>query len=308
MVDIDSLKNSQINQKREKYSHELYWCDLDKSKFLSLLFASSFISRTCFHPFGLIKIRLQTGKTGAISTLHIVKQVWHNEGFSRGFYRGFPISLGSLLFEPIFTISLEQTRTILKTNQPNYITHSQWNILTNLISSGLATFIYQSFTTPIDVITQRIMITRARDGIHMIDVIRDIYLKSGDGIQGFYKGYFVSLTMSLPFNSILWTFYWKIQSKLEQIIPFRYDSFVSPLSASSASLLTSLLTQPIDVIKTRLQVSQKRQSIRKTCLILIHERGFKGFFSGSSPRICTIVPYTIIMMSLYEFIKRISVR
>ncbi|CAF1386032.1 unnamed protein product, partial [Adineta ricciae] len=270
MSETHSLKNS----------HEIYWCDLDKEKFLSLLFASSFVSRTCFHPLGLIKVRLQARKTGDISTLGIIRDIWHNERFPQGFYRGFPISLGSLFFEPIFTTTLEQTRTILKMTQPKSISHSQWNILTSLISSGVATLIYQTLTTPIDVITQRIIITRARDNIHVKDIISDIYGKSGDGFRGFYKGYLVSLTMSVPFNSILWTFYWRIQSKFEEIIPLKYNSFISPLSATIASILTSFLTQPIDVIKTRLQISQKRQSISKISLLLFQQRGFKGFFSG----------------------------
>ncbi|CAF1377641.1 unnamed protein product [Adineta ricciae] len=137
MSETHSLKNS----------HEIYWCDLDKEKFLSLLFASSFVSRTCFHPLGLIKVRLQARKTGDISTLGIIRDIWHNERFPQGFYRGFPISLGSLFFEPIFTTTLEQTRTILKMTQPKSISHSQWNILTSLISSGVATLIYQTLTS-----------------------------------------------------------------------------------------------------------------------------------------------------------------
>jgi hypothetical protein len=62
------------------------------------------------------------------------------------------------------------------------------------------------------------MITRSCDGIRIIDVIRDIYLKSGDGIRAFYKGYLVTLGTSLPFNSIIWTIYWKVQSRLERSI------------------------------------------------------------------------------------------
>ena len=122
------------------------------------------------------------------------------------------------------------------------------------------------------------MITRSRDGIHIIDVLRDIYLKSGDGIKGFYKGYLITLGTALPFNSIIWTLYWKIQSKLERLIPFKYDSVISPLSSTIAALLTSFLTQPIDVLKTRLQVSKKRESIWKIILLLIEERGLKRIF------------------------------
>ncbi|CAF2841426.1 unnamed protein product [Rotaria sp. Silwood2] len=293
---------------RERNSHELYWDDLNKAKFLSLLTASSLVVRTCFHPLGLIKIRLQTRAKGGLSTVYMIQQVWCKEGPIRGFYRGFPISLCSLIFEPVFTAALEKTRTILKSNRPSSITHSQWDIITSTLSGCTATLIYQSLTVPIDVTSQRIIITRARDDVHVANIIHDIYYRSGDGIRGFYKGYLVSLSMTIPYNSIMWTIYWRIQAKLERIIPFEYDRIVAPLSAIMASLLTSLLTQPIDVLKTRLQVASKRQSLWRTFRILIDERGLRGCFSGSLPRACILVPYSIIMMSLYEIIKRTSVR
>ncbi|CAF2859553.1 unnamed protein product [Rotaria sp. Silwood2] len=58
---------------------------------------------------------------------------------------------------------------------------------------------------PIDVPTQRLMITRAYSGIRLKDIIRQIYIESGGDIRGFYKGYLITLSISLPFNSIAWT-------------------------------------------------------------------------------------------------------
>jgi hypothetical protein len=152
------------------------------------------------------------------------------------------------------------------------------------------------------------MITRSCDGVKIRDIIRDIYYKSGDGIHGFYKGYLITLGISFPFNSILWTLYWKIQFELEKVIPIKYDQIISPLSSTIASFSTSLITQPIDVLKTRLQVSTKKQSISKTFFILIEKRGFKGLFSGAFTRSCIIVPNSLIGISLYEIVKRASVK
>ena len=153
---------------------------------------------------------------------------------------------------------------------------------------------------------QRVMITRACDGVRVRDIIYDIYYRSGDGVKGFYKGYFLTLGTSLPFNSILWTLYWKIQSKFERIFSLNSSYLIPPLSAAIAALLTSLATQPIDVLKTRLQVSQKRESIFRIIVILQQQRGLKGFVAGSIPRALISVPSTVIMLSLYEVIKRIS--
>lgn len=167
-------------------------------------------------------------------------------------------------------------------------------------------FLKFSTLVPIDVTTQRVMITRARDGIRVRDIISDIYYRSGDGVKGFYKGYFLTLAIALPFNSIIWTLYWKIQSKFERIFSPNFAYLIPPLSAAISTLLTSLITQPIDVLKTRLQVSQKRESIFRTIIILQQQRGAKGFFAGAIPRALISVPSMVISLSLYEIIKRTS--
>lgn len=152
------------------------------------------------------------------------------------------------------------------------------------------------------------MITRSRDGIRIPHVIEDILKSSGDGIRGFYKGYLITLASALPFNSIIWTLFWKIQYQMEKIISSDYARIIPPLSATIAALGTSLITQPIDVLKTRLQVASQRQSLRITCALLIRERGFRGLFAGSTARAAIIVPNCVVMMSLYEIIKRASVK
>ncbi|CAF1507316.1 unnamed protein product [Adineta ricciae] len=294
---------------REKNSHELYWNDLNKMKFLGLLSASSLVLRTCFHPLAVIKTRLQTQeKHSKLTTFQLGKQIFLNEKIRFGFYRGYSISLCALLFEPVFMVTLETTRSYLENRRPNSISLSQWNTLTSLSSAGTAALIQQTFLVPIDVLTQRVMVTRSCDGIRINDIMRDIYYRSGDGLRGFYKGYLITLSTSLPFNSIIWTLYWKVQHRLEKWIPIKYDRTISPLSATIAALLTSLLTQPIDVLKTRLQVSATRHSLWKTFLILMNKRGFGDLFCGSLPRACIVVPNSVLMMSLYETIKRASVK
>ncbi|CAF3003958.1 unnamed protein product, partial [Rotaria sp. Silwood2] len=120
--------------------------------------------------------------------------------------------------------------------------------------------------------------------------------------------YLLTLGISLPFNSIVWTLYWKIQSNLEIIIPVKYDKIISRLSSTLTAILTSYLTQPMDDLKTRLQVAFNRESILKTFCIIIRQRDIKGLFSGSIVRTLIIMVNSVIMMSLYEIIKRASLK
>ncbi|UJR10935.1 hypothetical protein I4U23_015120 [Adineta vaga] len=118
----------------------------------------------------------------------------------------------------------------------------------------------------------------------------------------------VTLDISLSSNSIIWTFYWKIQNQLERFISLKYDQIIIPLSSTLAALLISLITQQIDVLKTTLQLSSKRQSLWNTFPILIHERGLKGICFGSLRRTCIVIPNSVLIISLYEIIKRASIQ
>ncbi|CAF1640102.1 unnamed protein product, partial [Didymodactylos carnosus] len=81
------------------------------------------------------------------------------------------------------------------------------------------------------------------------------------------------------------------------------------LLAVLASGIASLITQPIDVLKTRLQVQKQRTSVLHTLLTLIEQRGaLIGLMSGILPRAMMVIPNCTVLMSLYEYVKRISVK
>ncbi|CAF3417229.1 unnamed protein product [Rotaria sp. Silwood2] len=144
MISVNS-ETDYIGEEREKNSHQLYWHDLNKTKFLALLSTSSLVLRTCFHPLAVIKTRIQTEKTPVKSTSEMIKKIRIDEGIRRGFYRGYSVALLALLFEPVFMGTLEITRTFLNNNQPRFISISQWDIITSSLSAGTAALIQQSF-------------------------------------------------------------------------------------------------------------------------------------------------------------------
>ncbi|CAF0905261.1 unnamed protein product [Didymodactylos carnosus] len=173
-----------------------------------------------------------------------------------------------------------------------------------------------SLVVACDLMMQRLMIKpyydretpSGRYGVR--NVIDSVYHKSGDGgLRGFYKGYLITLAINVPFSSVIWTLYWRIQHHLEIVLTRKYDYITSPLSAVLASGIASLITQPIDVLKTRLQVQKQRTSVLHTLLTLIEQRGaLIGLMSGILPRAMMVIPNCTVLMSLYEYVKRISVK
>lgn len=87
---------------------------------------------------------------------------------------------------------------------------------------------------------------------------------------------------------------------------------VQTTSALLAGATSACITTPLDVIKTRLQLSKledgKRPTFLGTVRRIIQQDGIKGFTRGMIPRIANVAMWGTSMVSAYEFLKRLSVR
>jgi len=174
------------------------------------------------------------------------------------------------------------------------------------------------------------------EGTGSFHIAREIV--AAEGVRGLYKGFGITLCSAMPFTALLWAVYWPSQkffhrcltagSSHSHLIMMEEtmaqpqqpqptppkekdwdwrDAVPAPLAAFVASASASLATQPIDVIKTRLQVHGGAGStIASTVRALVHERGWIGLLSGWYPRILAVSPGATVMMSSYEALKRLS--
>lgn len=82
-----------------------------------------------------------------------------------------------------------------------------------------------------------------------------------------------------------------------------FQAISGPLAAATASILTN----PMDVIRTRVQVEGK-SSIVLTFRQLMAEEGPWGLMKGLSARIISATPSTIVIVVGYESLKKLSLR
>ncbi|KAF2984876.1 hypothetical protein EK904_011300 [Melospiza melodia maxima] len=138
------------------------------------------------------------------------------------------------------------------------------------------------------------------------DIIVQIF--RADGFRGFYRGYVASLLTYIPNSAVWWPFYHFYAEQLSSLTPkdcphLLLQAISGPLAAATASTLTN----PMDVVRARVQVEGK-SSIILTFKQLIAEEGPWGLTKGLSARIISATPSTIVIVVGYETLKKLSLR
>jgi solute carrier family 25 protein 44 len=96
-------------------------------------------------------------------------------------------------------------------------------------------------------------------GLSLPEMARDIYRR--DGVRGFYKGFGASLAVNAPSSAIWWGTYGFFRDYFFRLAGIDAVSTQRPsgraleaLAGASAGVVSTILTNPMDVARTRLQV------------------------------------------------------
>eukprot|EP00752_Nemacystus_decipiens_P006840 g6142.t1 len=150
------------------------------------------------------------------------------------------------------------------------------------------------------------------------EVARQVYGESG--LRGFYRGFGVSVLQFAPTSAIWWAAYGvysrafvralgNLPAPLPPLSPEQRQVGGQAAAGFCTGMTTVLLTNPLDVLRTRLQVEGRRgddRTLASEYRILIAESGPKGLMRGLGPRILAMAPASVLIVSVYELIKRLS--
>ncbi|XP_006000341.1 solute carrier family 25 member 44 isoform X1 [Latimeria chalumnae] len=293
------------------------WEDLDKRKFYVLGLCMTMMIRVSVYPFTLIRTRLQVqkGKSFYTGTFDAFCKILRSEGMA-GLYRGLLMNSFTLISGQCYVTTYELTR--------KYVSHySNNNMVKSLVAGGSASLVAQSITIPIDVVSQQLMVQgqsesmgrfkvrqAGRNKVFVFGQSKDIIVQvfRADGLRGFYRGYVASLLTYIPNSAFWWPFYHFYTEQLSQLTTrdcphLLLQAVAGPMAAATASTLTN----PMDVIRARVQVEGK-SSIVNTFRQLMAEEGPWGLTKGLSARIISSTPSTICIVIGYETLKKLSLR
>ncbi|XP_065078812.1 solute carrier family 25 member 44 [Ochlerotatus camptorhynchus] len=304
----------------EAFIKTIEWDMMDKKKFFPLSMLSSFSVRCALFPLTVIKTQLQVQYKNDVykGMIDAGAKIYRNEGLP-GLYRGFWISSVQIVSGVFYISTYEGVRHLLNQNGASQRTKS-------LVAGGAASLVGQTIVVPFDVISQHAMVLGmgAAGGVKAasvnplgidferssrfritVEIAREVMRR--DGFKGFYRGYVASMMAYVPNSAMWWAFYHLYQDELLKICPpWVSHLLVQCVAGSLGGFTTTVITNPLDIVRARLQV-QRLDSMQVAFRELWHEEHFHMFFKGLTARLVQSAAFSFSIILGYETIKRVSV-
>ena len=168
----------------------------------------------------------------------------------------------------------------------------------SLTSGGLARTVACVIVNPLELIRTKMQSQK----MAFIDVRKALQVTfRSEGTIGLWKGVTASLLRDVPFSAVYWPCY-------EYLRPSEYNFSQMSVAGAVAGSVAAAVTNPMDVIKTRIQIELGEKGVRMTNSKVVQEiiqsHGIKGLWTGLAPRLLKVAPACAIMISSYEYCKR----
>lgn len=283
------------------------------------------------HPIDTIKARLQvvsgtTYKQGQGSViLNAAKDVIKNDGVA-GLYKGLPITIiggipGAFLYFGSYEFWKKHTLQFEFLQRHSFISY----LSAGMFAETVAWIVF----VPVDVLKERLQVQSKLKSYHYTsDINAFSQVLKTEGIRGLYKAYPATVLSFGPFSALYFMFYEqlkglvvkndahtylsKVKEKSHVQIGFFQSMFLSMIAGASASFLTN----PLDMVKLRLQVSRgwtandphvkptfQYRHLADGLIQIVKTEGVKALFNGSLARIWFHFPNVAISMSVIETTK-----
>ncbi|ORZ04049.1 mitochondrial carrier domain-containing protein [Lobosporangium transversale] len=254
---------------------------------------------TALFPLDTLKTRLQS-KAGFAAS-----------GGFRGVYSGLTSAvIGSAPGASMFFVTYEGLKTGLSAVMPG----PQYAPVVHMISASGGEIAACFVRVPTEVIKQRMQTKQYKTTTGAVKAVIQ-----NEGILGFYRGYFSTVAREIPFTCIQFPLY----EYMKNTYAFathrtKVDPWEAAICGSIAGGVAAGITTPLDVIKTRVMLSQRSQAgsqssayysgIISTFKRILTEEGPRALFSGIGPRVMWISIGGSIFLGVYEKAKVIISR
>lgn len=245
---------------------------------------ATLISRGVTYPLDTLKTMAQN-TTGNTSYLQLFKSAHLFKGLSVTLLFSVPAST-------IYLTSYDMSKQYLVDNgfhKDEFLVHTIGAISAESIS-GL-------IFTPMEVIKQKLQVD-ASCTLNAKKLFKDIY--ANNGVKGFYRGYWLTQLVFIPYTITYFTTYERLKSYLSSQSKLEFTSYLFAASVSAA--IAGMVSTPMDVIKTRTQIKGEK-SAWYVAKELYKEGGIRSFTKGMGARIAWVAPSMSLTIAIWETLK-----
>jgi len=230
----------------------MVWWDLWKPMLAGA--SASLGSDSIMHPADTLRVRMQA-RSGLNKSLGVAAEFRHivrTEG-PLALYKGYASVIAlSAPGNAAFFFSYEFTR--------NQCREWQNPTAATLVSTAVGTTASTTIYAPMEVVKERCMVSQGRSSMA---VLRSVIAQGG--VAELYCGWGASLCTWAPYLMVYFMTYEKLKSVGETRWQIATDQPSGPaqlVCAGLSGVIAAALTNPLDVMKTRVQVSQKAAAMR----------------------------------------------
>ncbi|KAJ3166972.1 hypothetical protein HDU88_003061 [Geranomyces variabilis] len=245
---------------------------------------------TALFPLDTIKTRLQA-KGG----------FWTNGGF-KGVYSGLSSAvIGSAPGAAAFFVTYEHLKRTVGARLPG----EERAPLVHMIAASGAEIAACFVRVPTEVVKQRM-----QTGQYTSVSAAASEIVKRDGLRGFYRGYAMTIFREIPFTCIQFPLYERMKLLWGAHKGRKVNPGEAAICGSLAGGFAAAITTPLDVIKTRIMLSNKRGAaagILVTARTVISQEGAGRLFAGLGPRVMWISIGGSIFLGAYEMVKNLLI-
>ncbi|KAJ3125952.1 hypothetical protein HK098_008032 [Nowakowskiella sp. JEL0407] len=286
----------------------------------SILFSSfaAILSRFFTHPLDTIKTVSQNNSISNPSFSKVAKDIYFIHG-AKSFYRGLPVTL--LFSVPGLSIylssydylkfRLSSQNSLLQNFRFSPALVNENSTLVHAVAAGGAEALSGLFWTPMEVLKNKLQVATGGMGEYSKRNVTArslaMHIYGREGVRGFFRGYFIGLAVFVPYTVIYFTTYEQLKLMAQRNQPANgappFYTYVS--SSAMSGGLAACISNILDVVKTRVQVSDGRENASAIATIskILRNEGIRGFTKGMAARILFFVPSVTISMTIYETLK-----
>ncbi|XP_067944763.1 mitochondrial dicarboxylate carrier-like [Watersipora subatra] len=253
----------------------------------------------CTHPLDLLKVHLQTQQKAQIGLLGMGKQVVRSEGIL-GLYNGISASIGRQMTYSLTRFAVYEYIKGLRTTGGRSLPFHE-KVLIAAGAGGIGGFV----GTPCDMINVRLQndmkIARElrRNYKHVFDGLYKI--ARYEGVTTLFNGAAMASTRAVLVTIGQVAMYDQFKQMFLSTSYFT-DNMTTHFTASiCAASVATLLTQPVDVMKTRMMNAEPgTYSGIGACARDISSNGLAAFYKGFIPAFTRLGPQTVLTFLFFE--------